>query len=57
METSTLWIDLFEKNGKQDREDSLEFRNQNFPLTPLLNHGTRFLVVEENCDARIIKLQ
>ena len=27
------------------------------PLTPLLNLGTRFLVVEENCDARIIKLQ
>ena len=27
------------------------------PLTPLLNLGTRFLVVEANCDARIIKLQ
>ena len=27
------------------------------PLTPLLNLGTRFLIVEENCDARIIKLQ
>ena len=27
------------------------------PLHHLLNLGTRFLVVEENCDARIIKLQ
>ena len=27
------------------------------PLTPLLNLGTRFPVVEENCDARIFKLQ
>ena len=27
------------------------------PLPPLLNLGTRFLVVEENCDARIIRLQ
>ena len=36
----------------------LEFRNQiPSPLLPLLNHGTRFLVVEEICDARVIKLQ
>ena len=39
------------------REDPLEFRNLVFPLTPLLNLGTRFLVVKENCNARKIKLQ
>ena len=46
------------RKDSQDREDSLEFRNQNLPsLLRLLNLGTRFLVVEENCDTRIIKLQ
>ena len=46
------------RKGSQDREDSLEFRNQNFsPLLHRLNLGTRFLVVEENCDARVVKLQ
>ena len=46
------------RKGSQDREDSLGFSLQApSPLTPLLNLGTRFLVVEENCDARIIKLQ
>jgi hypothetical protein len=44
--------------GNQDREDPLEFRNQNFsPLLHRLNLGTRFLVVEENCDTRVINLQ
>ena len=57
METPMEAVNFFEKIN-QDREDPLEFRNQiPSPLLPLLNLGTRFLVVEENCDARIIKLQ
>ena len=56
MKTSMYWIDHFEKSN-YDQEESLEFRNLFFPLAPLLILGTRFLVVEENCDARIIKIQ
>ena len=54
--TSIYWVDLFEKSN-QDQEGSLEFRNLVFPLTPLLNFGTSYLVVEEICDARIVTLQ
>ena len=57
MKTSTEAVNFFEKSN-QDREDSLEFRNENpSHLLHLLNLGTRFHVEEENCDARIIKLQ
>jgi hypothetical protein len=56
MKTSTGGINLFDE-GTQDREDPLEFRNQNSPLLHRLNLGTRFLVVEENCDTRVITLQ
>ena len=48
--------DLFEKSN-YDQEESLEFRNQIFPLALPLKSRTRFLVVEENCNARIIRLQ
>ena len=46
------------RKGSQDREDTLGFSlPAPSPLLHRLNLGTRFLVVEENCDARIIKLQ
>ena len=46
------------RKGNQDREDPLGFRYQHSPpLLHRLHLGTRFLVVEENCDAQIIKLQ
>ena len=45
------------RKGSQDWENSLGLRYQHPPLLHRLNLGTRFLVVEENCDARIVKLQ
>ena len=46
------------RKDNQDREDSLGFSlPAPPPLLSCLNLGTRFLVVEENCGARIIKLQ
>ena len=50
------------KNWRHQRKGLTSARRsiritRTFPLTPLLNLGTRFLVVDENCDARISKLQ
>ena len=46
------------QKGSQDREDSLGcLLPAPSPVLHRLNLGTRFLVVEENCDARIIRLQ
>ena len=57
LKTSTEAVNFFEKSN-QHEGNQLGFRNQNpSPLLPLLNLGTRFLVVEENCDAWIIRLQ
>ena len=56
MNTSMYWIGLIEKS-KPEWEEPLNSLPNFPPLLHRLNLGTRFLVVEENCDARVVTLQ
>jgi hypothetical protein len=57
MKTSTGGINLFDEGQSRPSKPDRISQPELFPLRHRLNLGTRFLVVEENCDTRVITLQ